>query len=64
MQTIITGALAFATAVTAYPSSSTPFTDAHAGTAAKDGVPYESPEFLWKMVMSVGLVLLGGIFAG
>lgn len=30
----------------------------------KDGLPKGSSEFWWKMVMSAGLVLAGGLFAG
>ncbi|KAJ3524591.1 hypothetical protein NM688_g8534 [Phlebia brevispora] len=30
----------------------------------EEGLPRDSPEFLWKLLLSAGLVLAGGVFAG
>ena len=34
------------------------------GEADEPETPPGSPDFVWKLVLSVGLVLLGGVFAG
>ncbi|PSS37385.1 hypothetical protein PHLCEN_2v769 [Hermanssonia centrifuga] len=33
-------------------------------TKGKEGLPPDTPDFWWHIVLSIGLVLAGGVFAG
>lgn len=64
MRTTIVSTIAFATAAHAFPFNLIPYAATLAEPSGEGAEPVSSGTFWWKVVISMGLVLLGGVFAG